>query len=511
MKNKKEYALEDILKDATKLLDNIGDVDGFIKDLPTETAEAYHTNIRKKSLESIEEDLDLKTNGYAEISVSDDEMQASAYFFPPSQGMMPLKIDDLAEILRNHDIVKGVDWEAISDAVYKCNTELEPVIDVVIARGLSAVDEIPEHLEILETLRRKTETIAQRSERVDFKQVTPFLLVRKGNVLADIVPKRQGKEGYTVTGKALPFRNVKIKKLSPGKNTILRENTVVSGCDGRFKYTAQGFWVTEVLEILNDVDYGTGNIDFPGDVIIRGEILDGFKVKAGGALYCSKTMDASDVECAKEVIVQQGIIGKKQGMLKTEGRVQAKFIENCYVQAKGPITIHVGIINSSIHTLDRVELGFRGMITGGKIYAQNGVTAAQLGSKSWTRTEIYCGIDYSVEQKLEWIRDRNIQLAEKLNSVRDEIKRNAENKTLVELRDKLQDAIRKMNEAAGNLVQHLDRNEDAAVSVRGNVFPGVYIEICHISYVVNRKLSGVTFSLDKSKGQVVYKLIVPAI
>ena len=503
-KRQKKYVVEDFLSDAHKLLDNIDDVDGFINDLASQSAEAVGVEIRKKSLESIEQSVDLQTHGYAEISVSDDEMQAVAGFFPPSEGMEHLKTDDVAEILSDRRISHGVDWDVISEAVFKCNTEFEPVTDVVIARGAEPVDEIPEHLEIEKDLSRKENEKDRDKDRVDFKRISPFVLVKKGDALAHIVRTRPGEMGFTVSGKSLPYKKTKIIQLAPGKNTQAEGDIVVSSCDGRFESDGRGFWVNEVLEITHDVDYRTGHIDFPGDVIIRGEIQDGFKVRAGGSIYCATTMDASEVVCEKDVIVQQGIIGKKEGMLKTEGKVEAKFIENCYVQAKGPISIEVGMMNSSVHTLDRVELGFKGVITGGQTYAQNGVTATQLGSQSGTKTEIYCGTDYSVEQKLEWIRDKNIELAMKLSRVKEDIKRSSsENKELNELRDKLQAALHKMNEAAGTLIHHLDKNEEVEVVVRGNVFPGVYVEICHVSYIVNRKLNRVRFRLDKAKGKIV--------
>ena len=62
------------------------------------------------------------------------------------------------------------------------------------------------------------------------------------------------------------------------------------------------------------------------------------------------------------------------------GEVKAKFIENCYVEAGGPVYVENGILNSAIHTLKQVELGRKGVIIGGKIYAQDGVKAVQIGS-----------------------------------------------------------------------------------------------------------------------------------
>ncbi|MCK4516966.1 MAG: hypothetical protein KAU31_17010, partial [Spirochaetaceae bacterium] len=119
------------------------------------------------------------------------------------------------------------------------------------------------------------------------------------------------------------------------------------------------------------------------------------------------------------------------------------------------------------------------------------------------KTEVYCGVDHTVEQKLEWIRDKNIQLAMKLSRVKQELVQAGDNGKLTELRDNLQAAIHKMNEAACALVDRLDRNEEAEVVVRGTVYPGVYIEICHCSFIVTREVQSVRFVLDKDQGTVV--------
>ena len=60
-----------------------------------------------------------------------------------------------------------------------------------------------------------------------------------------------------------------------------------------------------------------------------------------------------------------------------------------------------------------------------------------------------------------------------------------------------------MNEAANSLIFQLDKNEEADVIVKGSIFPGAYIEICHLSHVVSREMKQVRFRLDKKKGKVV--------
>ena len=111
--------------------------------------------------------------------------------------------------------------------------------------------------------------------------------------------------------------------VKPLKNTIWEGGSVVAGCEGMFKYDSPNFWVNEVLVIQKDVDYRTGHIKFPGDIVIFGEIKDGFKVNCGGTLFCKKTLDASEVVCKDDLVVDRGIIGRKKGTVKAGGRIRA--------------------------------------------------------------------------------------------------------------------------------------------------------------------------------------------
>jgi uncharacterized protein (DUF342 family) len=219
-------------------------------------------------------------------------------------------------------------------------------------------------------------------------------------------------------------------------------------------------------------------------------------------------MDASTVECEKDLVAALGIIGRKEGTVKVGGSIKAKFIENCCVEAGNLISLSAGILNSSVYTADKLVLGRKGIIVGGTVYSQNGVVATQIGTKMGPKTEIYCGTDYVVANRLEWIRDNNMKLALKLNQIDLQLKKGGpENPQLEEVRQKLKESMHKLNEMASSLVFKLDKNDNAEVLVRGKVYPGVYIEICHTSYVVDREMSSVRFKLSKEKGKIVAESI----
>ena len=239
-------------------------------------------------------------------------------------------------------------------------------------------------------------------------------------------------------------------------------------------------------------------------MIVQGDVRDGFSVRAGRSVFCMKSIEACRIECGGDLVTNQGIIGRRQAVLLAGGIVRARFVEGCYLAAKGSIHVQTSIMHSSVHTLDRVQMGDRGIIVGGLVYAQNGVSAAQIGTDRSPRTEIHCGVDYTVEQKLVWIRDKTIALALKLKEVEARKKAGPEaGEKLADLHGRIQKAIHQMNASARALVQKLDKNERAEVSIRETVFPGTYIEICHVSHIVTRPLRCVTFRLDKAGGRVV--------
>jgi uncharacterized protein (DUF342 family) len=67
--------------------------------------------------------------------------------------------------------------------------------------------------------------------------------------------------------------------------------------------------VYEVFETSADVDVTTGNIDFVGDVIIKGNINDGMKVKSGGNVLLLGSITGGEIEAAGDVTVYKNVIG----------------------------------------------------------------------------------------------------------------------------------------------------------------------------------------------------------
>ena len=462
-------------------------------------------DLRRREVEALSSESEPTNDGVAGFTVSSDHMLVLATFYPPTGDGKPLDLEAVRVGIEALGVTTGVDWETVKRSVLNCNEERLQLSDVEVAHGKKPEDEILPYLVMNPDLKPKA-LADDPPTRVDFWEVSPFTIVKKGDALASIIPKHDGAMGKSVMGADVPFLKHAVPFPKPGKNTLWQKGSVHAACDGKFQLTSTGFWIEEVLDIHGDIDFHVGNIDFPGNVMIQGEVRNGFVVKSGGSLLCLGSIEACQIDCTGDFVTRKGIVGGNKAMLRVGGTMHAKFIEGCSIDSKGSIYVSTSVLNSSVHTGDRLEMGNRSLIVGGTIQAQNGISAFQIGTARGPRTEIYCGIDFGVERKLVWCRDKNIALAFKLKDVENKMKASPEAKSLLSaLRDKIKAAIHQVNENAMLLITNLDRNEGADVSVREVVYPGTYIEICHISFVVTKAKRFVTFHLDKASGKIVEK------
>lgn len=439
-----------------------------------------------------------------ELFVAEDALKATADFFPPSGDGLFLTFDAVELQLLNRGLVQGIDWPAVKEALTDCNLNGRIVRDVVVARGTPAVDEVPERWQIVESLVQKKKQLDESLLQVDFKAVSPFLVVSQNEVLAEILPEVPGQPGTDVFAKEIPH-SVKVPELlQPGKNVTRGEGNFTASRPGVLKIEKGTFFVEEILVLKEGVDYRTGHIHFTGDVAVEGEIKPGFQIHAQGGVSSNQTMDVTEIFCQGDVVSPGGLIGAADGaFVRTEGLVRAKFMENLSVFAKADVMIQASVHNCQVKTLGRLQMGEKGILLGGHIMAQNGADVFQVGHDNGARAEFHCGMDFTALDKLIWAREQIVSLGGQYKVLEHQLKDHpAQGGPLMEAQGKIRNQIGKLNEVCRVLVDQVDRNEEASVTVRGTIFPGNMVEICHVHLVVPKALSKVRFTLDKSRGQI---------
>ena len=454
--------------------------------------------VQKQTLEALDHGLEPSVDGFFDLFVEDDAMTALAEFRPPSGEGKPLDLDLIEAALQKYSINHGILWDQIRRGLDGCNLDRRFLSGVVVAQGTAPVVFVPGHLRI----DQRTEAKPTASDTpVDFKQITPFVMVKRGDLIAMRMAEIPGVVGTDVRGREVPFPTQKVPFWTPGSNVVDTAVGFEAAVDGRLVLSPPTFEVNPVLELKEGVDYRTGNIHFKGEVLVLGKVAAGFAIEAGGGLSCTSVLDAFDVKVGNDLVTPGGIIGNGPGRVEVGGQVTAKFLEHIYLLAQGDVHAAACVLNSVVKTRGKLELGEKGILAGGQIHALDGADMFQIGTPTGPQTELYLGLDFLGMEHILWIRERTKELHAQLTKVDSAIPYGGHRVAdLKEAAKKLRVEIIQLTETAREQLMKLGQNEEATLTVRGSVYPGTLVEICHMRFVVTQKLTAVRFSLDKRKG-----------
>jgi uncharacterized protein (DUF342 family) len=441
-------------------------------------------------------------DGTVEVAVSADSMSATATFFPPRGEGLPIDPAFVLELLRRLGVVSGILEEEIADSALRCNLDRRVLHEVVVARGSASVPEVPEHASLDPRFRRSGPHVADSVQRVDFREFATLFIVKAGETIATILPKQPGVPGKDVRGRETPFPRESPETCSPGRGVERRDDRLVASVDGRLAIESGRADIDEVLLVKGEVDFHTGHILFPGDVVIEGAVHDGFKVWSGGSIVCKSTVDAFDVNAKKDLTCAQGIIGRRRGQVRVGGELKAKYIQNCRVAARGDVKVAAAVVNCRIYSLGSLDLGDKGVLMGGEVFATHGLRCGRLGNEAFQSTSVHVGTDFTVQQRLDQASER-LRLASGRAAQVERAAAAHPGPQATRAHSEMAKLIAELRAQIAKLLGELDTDDGAVVEVRGEVFPGVVIEICRVSIVVEAKLGPCKFRLDKVAGRIV--------
>ena len=448
-------------------------------------------------------------DGSLVINFGEKDMEARADFIPPIGEGQPLTPDYIAANLERMSITYGVDWDLIQEKALECNMNRHTIRDIVIARGDPPTEQVHEYYELDPQYRSWPNLPDVDAIKVDWRTISPFIVVKKNQALAQLKPKVDGREGKDIHGKPIPMPIRRPESAVGGTNTRTNNDAIVAACEGRLTEKGKELAVEEVLALKGTVGYKTGHIVFPGDVIIDGLVADGFKVYSGGSILSKQTFDATDVIAKKDLVIAGGLIGRGRASIRVGGTLRAKFLQNCHVLCRGPIIVSAAVTNSQIYTLQKLDLGDKGTLVGGEVFAVQGMRAAALGREGGKATKVHCGIDFTAQQELDRLNQRLQVLSQqsiKLNAmIADQAAGEEKKKKAAAYIQKIHYEQTKIGNRIGELLQKLNVNEGATVEISGEVAAGSLIEICHIALFTEQALRKVRFRLDKNQGKLVHE------
>jgi len=139
-----------------------------------------------------------------------------------------------------------------------------------------------------------------------------YKIAQIGDVIAEkIMLAVPGRDGYTVTGELIKAVEEDDESLDVSEGAILLESgtKAVASRSGRPALINGKICVIPLMIVPGDVNKDTGDIDFDGEIIIRGNVLDNCKVVAGGRIKIIGNVYNSKVVSNEDIYIEGKVIG----------------------------------------------------------------------------------------------------------------------------------------------------------------------------------------------------------
>ncbi len=338
--------------------------------------------------EELQEELDLDAE--AHVFLTKDKIHAWLLVYPPMGQGKDVDSALLEQTLEEAGVCFGVQEELVD----QIPESPERYFHLFFAAcGEYPVDGENGRVEDYFSRGSEREAIINEYDKVDYTQLNFVHNVEKGDVICGIFPPTPGEPGRTVLDEELRARDGKAAQIPMGKNTEMSEDgeRLVASIAGQVDFSGQKFVVMPVLEISGNVDYSTGNIDFVGDVHIRGDVCSGFVVRASGNVSVDGVLEACTIEAGGDVLVVKGVKGDDAAVIHAGRNVYAKYLESSFVYAREHLHSDC-IINCDVYSDGVVQaVTGRGIIIGGTIRAGSEVRANIVGSRSECITSVQLG------------------------------------------------------------------------------------------------------------------------
>jgi hypothetical protein len=228
--------------------------------------------------------------------------------------------------------------------------------------------------------------------RLAWKRLRDRGAVSTGDVLAFVRNADRYPSAVAVTGEQVA-RIEFAARFRPGRNTsVFRDGTAVVASRPGIPYQdSEGLGVMDHVEVVGDVDGATGELAFPGDLSIRGNVQPGFRVSATGDILVSGNICGSAT--ARGRIIVSGGINAPGEVVESGGGISCRFCENSMIRSAGGITVTEAVVHSVVETERDLQVGgYKGRIVGGLVRAALGVTVTTAGSPMGVPTVIEVGV-----------------------------------------------------------------------------------------------------------------------
>ena len=450
-------------------------------------------------------------NEYMKITINKSRTKATVRFYPPSSKGKLITRSEIMSDLEHFGVKHGI-IERNLDVYLKAR---QFCTDFVIAKATPPVQGKDAVITYHFDVNKVSKPTIKEDGTVDFHHVDNMNHIEAGDLLATLEPAELGKPGIDVSGSPIKQAKVAVKVLKHGRNIHLEENDtkMYSEVSGHVQLTDDKVFVSNTYEVPADVSTSTGDIEYDGNVHVKGNVITGFKIEAKGDIIVDGVVEGATLIAGGQIVLRRGIQGMNRGELHAEGNIVTKFIENSKVYAGGDINTDA-IMHSEVFAKgDIVSTGKRGLIIGGTVKSEGNISMKVAGSTMGTKTLVEIGMDPALleeykeldkqmvvmseeiekHDKIVGVYAKKVKKGEKLEE--DKMKQYQIAKKSIEL---LKQNIENAQKRSEDLREEMERHSHGRIKVSNIAYPGVKIVITNATYFVRSELHRTQFIKDRA-------------
>ncbi len=395
--------------------------------------------------EAFEYEIGERRDATCQITVSDDKYRARLTV-TPNYGGKEITLASIQKALKEKEVTYGiVDTEKLQEIIDKgyCT-------DFLVAEGVRAVDGIDSQFKSMMPATHERKPKIDANGVANYRELGEIPVVRKDSVVMQRIPAVQGKEGRTVFGEVV---QPKIGETIPFSKDMTGvyvnpndDDQLLSSVTGQPVPVPNGMTVSPILT-LDKVDFSTGNVNFDGAVVVKGDVVEGMSIEAledviingnviganiksmGGLTIKGGVMGSSQLFSNADITIKNGVQGAEQPSdenhvndtqkIVARGSVIVEFVENYHVEAGYDIVISKYALNTELMAGNKIFAGAKNSsnkssIIGGSCCALMQVKAAVVGARSGIKTQLQVGLNPYMQKRL-------LDMKEDLSTKQDEL------------------------------------------------------------------------------------------
>lgn len=327
------------------------------------------------------------------VSMPRDAMEASLLLLACEPEDIP-GVDACLAALRDREVLVDDEIESRVRALIERHAE-DPTSDheEVVSRGVDAVHGENGWFELSPELAAPLPPAPEPSdedERVDFHNRQAFRLIAAGQRLGVVHPPTTGRAGRTVQGKPVNARTGRECDLKTDHTVEIRDGEVIALVPGALRFDDHAISVMETLEISSGVDFSTGNVRFPGDVVVREHVRDCFRIEAAGDVTVRGTVEAAHIEAGRDAHLLGGMAGREKGTMVVGRDLTARYLGMVAGLVTRDAAVEREVVDCDLDVRGRF-FGERCVIVGGRLSVMGACEVGEIGRDSGVRTEVLLG------------------------------------------------------------------------------------------------------------------------